>query len=145
MQKIGESIVIVRLFVQLVFSASLPLATFSLSPCQIRQCSWYASPPWKKHMFGLYATSALILVRSIFRVVEYLQGNNGYLLRKELHLYIFSAMLKLFVIPSFFSVHPSQITRYIEHNGNADGRVVVLSESQEWRQIPSCQRSRKAL
>ncbi len=34
-------------------------------------------------MHVLYAASTLILVRSIFRVIEFAQGNDGYFMRSE--------------------------------------------------------------
>jgi hypothetical protein len=66
--------------------------------------------PWKRHLFNLYFASALIMVRSIFRVAEYIGGNAGYLLSHEVYLYIFDAMLMLFVMVSFNWAHPSQVT-----------------------------------
>lgn len=49
------------------------------------------------------------MVRSIFRVVEYLQGFDGYLLSHEYYLYIFDAVLMLCVIVIFNVVHPSEV------------------------------------
>ncbi|KAI4671000.1 uncharacterized protein J4E88_009395 [Alternaria novae-zelandiae] len=66
--------------------------------------------PWKRHLFNLYFASALIMVRSIFRVVEYLGGNAGYLLSHEVYLYIFDALLMFFVMVAFNWTHPSQVT-----------------------------------
>ena len=66
--------------------------------------------PWKRHLYTLYLASALIMVRSIFRVVEYIQGNAGYLLSHEVYLYIFDATLMFFVMLAFNWTHPSQIT-----------------------------------
>ncbi|KZM20554.1 uncharacterized protein EKO05_0011075 [Ascochyta rabiei] len=66
--------------------------------------------PWKRHMYVLYVASALIMIRSVFRVVEYLQGNNGYILRHEVHLYIFDALLMLIVMCLFNWIHPAQVT-----------------------------------
>lgn len=66
--------------------------------------------PWKRHMYALYTASALVMVRSIFRVVEYKQGNDGYLLRREVFLYVFDAMLMALVMALFNWVHPSEIT-----------------------------------
>ena len=65
--------------------------------------------PWQKHMYALYAASMLIMVRSIFRVVEYMQGNNGYLMRHEWFLYIFDALLMFTVLVIYNLVHPSEI------------------------------------
>jgi hypothetical protein len=66
--------------------------------------------PWKRHMHALYIASGLIMIRSVFRVVEYLQGNNGYLLRHEVYLYIFDALLMLIVMCLFNWIHPAQVT-----------------------------------
>lgn len=57
----------------------------------------------------LYAASGLILVRSLFRVVEYVQGNNGYLLRNEVFLYVFDAVLMAACMLVFLFYHPSRI------------------------------------
>ncbi|KAK7998959.1 hypothetical protein PG991_014634 [Apiospora marii] len=53
---------------------------------------------WRRHLWVLYAVSGLILVRSIFRVVEYLQGNQGYLIAHEVFLYVFDAVLMALVM-----------------------------------------------
>ena len=66
--------------------------------------------PWKRHLYNLYFTSGLIMFRSIFRVVEYIQGNAGYLLSHEVFLYIFDAVLMLAVMIMFNWVHPSEVT-----------------------------------
>lgn len=73
-----------------------------------------AKLPWKRHMYALYIASTLIMIRSIFRVVEYLQGNNGYLLRHEIFLYIFDALLMFVVMVLLNWVHPSQVTDVYE-------------------------------
>ena len=66
--------------------------------------------PWKRHLYILYATSALILIRSIFRIIEYIQGNSGYLLSHEVYLYVFDAVLMFIVMVLFNWIHPSQVT-----------------------------------
>lgn len=60
-------------------------------------------------MYTLYIGSLLIMVRSIFRVVEYLMGNNGFLLRHEYLVYIFDATLMFLVMLLFLWVHPRQL------------------------------------
>ena len=64
---------------------------------------------WQKYIFTLYAASALILVRSVFRVIEFSGGNDGILLRNEVFLYIFDAVLMLGVMAAFNLVHPGRI------------------------------------
>lgn len=48
---------------------------------------------WESLMWGLYIACLLILVRSIFRVVEFVEGNDGFIMRTEYLLYIFDACL----------------------------------------------------
>lgn len=64
---------------------------------------------WYKHSIALYVASVLIMIRSIFRVVEYVQGNDGYLLGHEYFLYIFDGVLMLGVMTVLNIVHPSEI------------------------------------
>jgi hypothetical protein len=37
--------------------------------------------PWQKHQLALYGVSVMILVRNIVRVVEFVQGYDGWLLK----------------------------------------------------------------
>ena len=60
------------------------------------------NPNWEKHMFVLFAASMLVMVRSVFRVVEYLQGFDGYLLSHEVYLYIFDGLL-MFIMMALFN------------------------------------------
>lgn len=66
--------------------------------------------PWERQLIVLYAASFLIMIRSVFRVIEYIQGQDGALLQKEIYIYIFDATL-MFVAMALFNIwHPSQIT-----------------------------------
>ncbi|CUM53119.1 uncharacterized protein AC631_04817 [Debaryomyces fabryi] len=48
---------------------------------------------WNSVLFTLLACSILIFIRSIFRLIEYIQGNDGYLISHEAFLYGFDAAL----------------------------------------------------
>lgn len=88
--------------------------------------------PWKRHLYVLYATSALILVRSIFRVIEYIQGNAGYLLSHEVYLYVFDATLMFLVMVLFNWIHPSQITDLYNKRRSAHGTVELEQTRDEY-------------
>lgn len=64
---------------------------------------------WKQSLNMLYAVSALIMVRSIFRVAEYVMGSEGYLLQHEWTLYIFDALLMALVTVIFFLRYPDHL------------------------------------
>lgn len=71
--------------------------------------------PWKKSLYMLYTVSALIMIRSIFRVVEYVLGNDGYPLSHEWTLYVFDSLPMAIVMIIFFIWYPSNIKPSIGH------------------------------
>lgn len=93
MQDTGEKIVVGGLFVQIVFFGTFVLAGVLFQVRMSRRASGLARErPWRKHMLGLYAVSVLIFVRSIVRVVEFLQGYDGYLMVHQVFIYVFDAL-----------------------------------------------------
>ncbi|KAJ6112075.1 hypothetical protein N7523_008136 [Penicillium sp. IBT 18751x] len=115
--KTGERLIIVGLFVQIIFFGFFVTVAVmfdtKLRKYPIPRC-FAAEIPWRKHLNMLYAASLLILVRSLFRVVEYIQGNNGYLLHHEIYLYVFDALL-IFIAMLIFNIsHPHEITQFMD-------------------------------
>ncbi|KAJ5586888.1 uncharacterized protein N7459_002653 [Penicillium hispanicum] len=108
----GEHIIIGGLFVQIIFfgffaiSAVVFQARISRSPTAR---SIELGGIWHRHMYALYATSILILIRSIVRVVEYLQGYDGYLMKHEVFIYVFDALLMFVTMMVLQYQHPSEI------------------------------------
>lgn len=95
-QKIGEDIILGGLFVQIIMFGLFAITAIIFHVRMLRWPSAASTDPaskWKLAMTMLYATSVLIMVRSIFRVVEYIMGRGGYLLRHEWTLYVFDATL----------------------------------------------------
>ena len=74
--------------------------------------------PRKESLHMLYGVSGLIMIRSIFRVVEYLMGNDGYPLSHEWTLYIFDSVLMLLVTVIFYIRYPSKLQQAIGANEN---------------------------
>ncbi|KAF7720298.1 Uncharacterized protein PECH_003417 [Penicillium ucsense] len=68
------------------------------------------SNTWKTSMNMLYAVSTLIIIRSIFRIFEYVLGNNGYPLQHEWTSYIFDAVLMVAVMIIYLVWYPSHIS-----------------------------------
>lgn len=96
MYELGEKIIIAGLFTQIVIFSIFIFTSLTVH-YRVRKAPTRAATegiiPWQRHLYALYTTSFLILVRSIFRVIEYLQGNGGYLISHEIFLYIFDAVL----------------------------------------------------
>lgn len=94
---IGEKIIVVGLFIQVTFFSFFLLTTLifhrRFAHAAHLSTNIGKAIPWRRHLYVLYTTSALILIRSVFRIVEYLQGNDGYLIRYEVFLYVFDLLL----------------------------------------------------
>ncbi|RAK74491.1 RTA1 domain-containing protein [Aspergillus fijiensis CBS 313.89] len=117
----GEHIIVVGLLVQIFFFGFFMVTAGAfdrkLKKYPIPRCR-DPSVPWRKHLNILYLTSFLIMVRSVFRLVEYLQGNDGYLLHHEVFLYIFDAVLIFSAMAVFNFFHPSEITHLLHGGGD---------------------------
>ena len=112
----GTNLIIAGLFVQLFFfGCFIAVAVhFDVIMHKVPTARVLSSVPWHKHLIALYAGSILIMIRSIFRVVEYLQGFSGYLLSHEVYLYIFDAVLMLLVLVLFNVIHPSEVVALVK-------------------------------
>jgi len=107
----GSNIIIAGLFVQLAFFGFFMVVAVVFHWRLVRQPTMQSrsSMPWRKHTYTMYMASLLIMIRSAFRVVEYLQGNSGTLLGHEAYLYALDATLMLAVMIIFNIIHPSEV------------------------------------
>ncbi|KUJ15127.1 RTA1 like protein, partial [Mollisia scopiformis] len=106
---LGEHLVVTGLLLQIIcfgifvvtsgiFHYRMVRLPFAISP----------DPNWQKFMYTLYVASSLIFIRSIFRVIEFLGGNDGVLMRHEISLYIVDGVMMLAVMASFNAFHPGK-------------------------------------
>ncbi|KFA52166.1 hypothetical protein S40293_00618 [Stachybotrys chartarum IBT 40293] len=102
--EMGENIILGGLFVQIIIFG-LFAVTAAIFHVRVRRYGMSAAlehdTHWEKLMIMLYVVSVLIMVRSVFRVVEYIMGYDGYLLAHEWTLYVFDALLMFGVVVVF--------------------------------------------
>lgn len=72
---------------------------------------------WRRHWGVLVGVSGLITVRSVYRVVEYIMGDKGALMRVEAWGYGFDAAVMLLVLVLLNVVHPSQMSGLLSGRG----------------------------
>ncbi|ENH71804.1 Protein RTM1 [Fusarium oxysporum f. sp. cubense race 1] len=112
LMKIGENVIVGGLFFQLaifgifIVIVSLFHRRMNRAPTEKSQEPFVR---WRHYLAMLYVTSGLIWVRSLFRVIEYLEGNDGYLMRAEAFIFIFDATLIWIVMGWMNWYHPSEI------------------------------------
>jgi hypothetical protein len=110
--KLGENVIVVGLIVQIIFFGFFVFVSIvfhkrmSSSPTSAVVT---VSFNWDRYMKVLYFASILIMVRCLYRVIEYIQGSTGFLQSHEYFAYIFDATLMVSVMATFILFHPSQI------------------------------------
>ena len=72
-------------------------------------CSSRGDLRWIRTLYMLYAVSVLILIRSVFRIIEYAFGNEGYPITHEWTLYCFDSIPMVLVAITFFIFYPSNL------------------------------------
>ncbi|RSL74255.1 hypothetical protein CEP53_000344 [Fusarium sp. AF-6] len=122
---LGQIIIIVGLAIQIIFF-SFFMAITIVFDIRIRREPTKASraitSPWRTLLMVLYGSSLLILIRSIFRVIEYIMGEDSELVAKEAYIYIFDGTLILLASVAFNIFHPS---------------AIINSKNREHSRIPS--------
>jgi RTA1 like protein len=109
---LGQKIILGGLFLQIIMFGLFILASILFhyrlqkSPTQ-QSCN--PNLRWPKTLFVLYAVSALIMIRNIFRVAEYIEGLDGPLLTVEWPIYVFDALLMAATMLIFYWGYPSTI------------------------------------
>ncbi|OLN88213.1 Protein RTA1-like protein 1 [Colletotrichum chlorophyti] len=110
--KKGETIIVGGLGIQIIFFGFFMVVTlvFHLRhSSRPTPKSYTIQTPWKRLLWVLYASSLLIMVRSVFRVAEYVEGKDGELQSKEMYIYVFDALLMGLTSALFNLFHPSKV------------------------------------
>ncbi|KAK0707248.1 RTA1 like protein-domain-containing protein [Lasiosphaeris hirsuta] len=111
-QSLGKDVVLAGLGIQVVFFGLFIITTvvFHVRISQNPTArSLAATTPWRLLVVALYFSSALVMVRSLFRMVEYGMGNDGVLMRGEVWLFVFDGVLMLAVSGVFLWWYPGGI------------------------------------
>ncbi|KAM3065109.1 hypothetical protein ACMFMG_006132 [Clarireedia jacksonii] len=66
---------------------------------------------WENYFRAIIVTTVLIVVRSIVRMVEYIQESDGYVISHEVFIYIFDAPLMWLCMVVFLLLHPGRLIK----------------------------------
>ncbi|CAG9940084.1 unnamed protein product [Clonostachys rosea f. rosea IK726] len=128
MIKLGEDIVVAGLAIQIIIFGFFGLTAALVHQRMCKFPTQFDAGDIKYHqgLGMLYAVSVLILIRSIFRLVEFVQGREGYLLQTEWPTLVFDGMLMFLTMVVFFIWHPA---KYVSRKG--EGSVTELGSITE--------------
>ncbi|KAI0975442.1 RTA1-domain-containing protein [Xylaria arbuscula] len=82
---------------------------------------------WKNHFRAIMAVTVLIIVRSVVRTVEYLQGDDGFVMSHEAFIYVFDASPMWLVMATYLVLHPGRLVRHgrrLDQRGSAGTRLL---------------------
>jgi hypothetical protein len=114
MGKLGQTIMLIGLFVQLLFFGFF-LAISLIFWKRLRGSPKAFSVPqlgrhsWEALLKLLVCAAVIIILRCIFRVIEFSQGHTGYLASREIYMYIFDSAPMLAVQTMFHFVYAADI------------------------------------
>ncbi|KAH6655872.1 RTA1 like protein-domain-containing protein [Truncatella angustata] len=144
--KTGENIILGGLIIQIIMFGLFATVAGAF---HIRHRWWPTGAflknrsSWTNIMVMLYTVSIFIMVRSIFRVIEYAMGQSGYLLKHEWTLYVFDATLMFGVVAMFSWRFPSGLSIKELQEVEVDGRQ-FSEQPEESREPDGLQMSKLA-
>ncbi|KAK1759822.1 RTA1 like protein-domain-containing protein [Echria macrotheca] len=111
-QDLGNDVVLSGLGIQVIFFG-LFIITTAIFHRRITSRptarSFAVAVPWQRFLLALYASSILILARSLFRMVEFGLGSDSVLMQQEVFLFVLDGLLMLGVTLVFIWYHPGRI------------------------------------
>ena len=131
--RLGSHIVLGGLLLQIIlFGGFMVIAlVFHLRIRAASNMHHATSIPWKKFLYILYITSTLIMIRSIVRVAEFVEGFEGTIILHEVYLYVFDAIPMAAVMYIFNIWYPSNISK------QATKRMVLSEDVESTVQLSS--------
>jgi hypothetical protein len=96
---LGNNVILTGLIVQVVVFGFFIVCTTIYHYRALRLASPdVASMPWERLLMSLYAICSLIMLRNLYRIIEYGMGRGSYFQKNEWTLYTFDATLMSFVM-----------------------------------------------
>ncbi|CDO96626.1 unnamed protein product [Kluyveromyces dobzhanskii CBS 2104] len=95
--KTGSNVIVAGLFVQVAIFGFFMITEIRFL-LQVRRKSKIVklfTLQWRRLNLILLGTSLLILIRSVVRAIEFIQGNSGYIISHEYFLYVFDALMMI--------------------------------------------------
>lgn len=134
-QDLGNTVILVGLGIQVVVFGLFIITTILFHLRIAKQPtakSFSVTTDWKGMIWVLYASSGLILVRSLFRMIEYAMGWDSVLMQSEVYLFVLDGVLMVLVGIMFLWWHPGKVLiGYKETGTKGNGGLVESTSADE--------------
>ena len=110
----GSRIVLAGLVIQiLIFGFFVAIALVLHRRLRAAPTSQSQDPslPWQKFLCILYVVSAFIMLRSIVRVAEFVEGFHGTIILHEVYLFVLDAVPMLMVMVTWNIYYPAEFSK----------------------------------
>jgi hypothetical protein len=124
---LGQWVVVGGVILQIIIFGLFCYTAWTFHKQYARSMITPAWGEWKQMMRMLYFVSGLIMVRSLFRVIETVLGTDGYLMVNEWPLYVFDSVLMFGVMVLFYFYYPSRIPGLVQDK-RSQMRVTLVDE-----------------
>lgn len=134
--KTGQNVIVGGLFVQLFFFGSFVVVSAIFHRRMTKEPIVKATDPrirWQTYLIALYVASVLIWVRSLFRVIEFIEGNDGHLMRSEVWVFVFDGLLMATVLVWFSWFHPSEIGLLLRGLEPVENALQLVNIGKPWK------------
>ncbi|KAF3017033.1 hypothetical protein E8E14_000140 [Neopestalotiopsis sp. 37M] len=138
---IGNGLVIATLILQLLWFLFFVVVALMFHRSMLKTPTPTAQRPdvrWQKYLITLYIVSLLVMIRSLFRAIEYIEGKTGYLQSTEAFFYVFDTILMFFAVVYLHWKHPSEIGALLKNEQpvtNGLRLIVMKPEPGIFRQL----------
>jgi hypothetical protein len=109
----GQKIMLIGLFVQLAFFGIFLVISIifwkRMRNSAVRYTLRYGKHSWHSLLLLLLGAALIIILRCVFRIIEFAQGHTGYLATHEVFLYLFDACPMLGVQIMFHVIHAGDV------------------------------------
>ncbi|KAF2800356.1 RTA1-domain-containing protein [Melanomma pulvis-pyrius CBS 109.77] len=126
--KMGQNIILTGIILQLFWFGFFMVIAWHLQYRMNRNPTAASRNPdyqWRKYLNSLYIVSALVIVRSIFRVIEFAQGHDGYLQSHEVFFYVFDSIPMFALLVWLNWQHPGEIGILLRKTGTGTVEYVM--------------------
>ncbi|WZH40877.1 RTA1 like protein-domain-containing protein [Fusarium acuminatum] len=125
----GENIIIGGLVVQVLFFG-LFIAVTGLFHFRFARHSTARPFNWQRLIVVVYVASVLILIRSLFRMIEYIEGHDGELQSKEVYVLVLDAVPMAIASVGLNIFHPSKYMKNTRKSLDNSDSEIALGDQQ---------------
>lgn len=104
---LGSQVLIGGLVINLISFCCFAVVTLHFHRSVSRRSDTFTGrEKWVKMFYALYLSITLLIIRSVYRIIEFAMGFRGYIATHEVYFYIFECVLIVLAFGLFIPLHP---------------------------------------